>query len=224
MNCDRGIWAVIPVKEIALAKTRLGPTLAVALRQELARAMIEDVLEAIAAVDGLAGVAVVTIDPWAAGIAERYGGVVFDEGARDGHTGAVMAAARRLEREGRGGMLTLPGDVPGITPDEIEALLSHHRAAPSFTIVPAHDRRGSNAIVMSPPSAVALAFGNDSFEPHLAAARAVGIEPTIVTGLPGIARDVDGFDDARALLTSGRSRRAREVLLRRASDPAMQVT
>ncbi len=53
---------------------------------------------------------------------------------------------------------------------------------------------GSNAILMSPPDAVPLRFGDDSFRPHLAAARAAGIEPTIVH-LPGIALDIDNPAD-----------------------------
>ena len=42
-------------------------------------------------------------------------------------------------------------------------------------------------------------FGDDSFLPHLAAARAMGIEPTIVK-LPGIGLDIDQPEDVQALL------------------------
>ena len=63
-------------------------------------------------------------------------------------------------------------------------------AAPAFTIVPAHDDLGSNTIVCSPPDAVPLRFGEDSFYPHLDAARAQGIEPLVVRH-PGIGMDID---------------------------------
>jgi 2-phospho-L-lactate guanylyltransferase len=43
---------------------------------------------------------------------------------------------------------------------------------------------------MSPPDAVKLRFGEDSYFPHLAAARAAGIAPEILR-LPGIAMDID---------------------------------
>ena len=91
-------------------------------------------------------------------------------------------------------MLTVPGDVPLATADEIARLIAAHRPAPSFTIAPAHDEQGSNAILMSPPDAVPLRFGDDSYFPHLAAARACGIEPTVVR-LPGLAFDIDNPDD-----------------------------
>ena len=91
-------------------------------------------------------------------------------------------------------MLTLPGDIPLVTPAEIEQLLAAHLPAPSFTIVPSHDERGSNAIACSPPDAVPLRFGENSFYPHLAGAEACGIGPNVLH-LPGIALDIDNPDD-----------------------------
>lgn len=194
MSAAADIWAVVPVKDTAAAKTRLAAAVPAGLRQGLALAMLEDVLSALAGARGLAGLLLVTIDPAARELAARHGAHCIADGARDGHTGAVMAAARRLASEGRGAMLTLPGDVPLVTAAEIERLIAAHLPAPSFTIAPSHDEMGSNAILMSPPDAVTLRFGDDSFRPHLAAARAAGIEPTIVP-LPGIALDIDNPAD-----------------------------
>jgi 2-phospho-L-lactate guanylyltransferase len=185
-----GVWAVVPVKEFEGAKQRLSPALSADERRLLARTMLEDVLDAVSAVWEFAGVLVVTIDPVATSLASRHGARVVSEGARDGHTGAVTAAARLLVREGRAGMMTMPGDIPRLSSQEIVATLAAHRAAPSFTIVPAHDDLGSNAIVCSPPDVVPLRFGEDSFYPHLDAARARGIDPLIVRH-PGIGVDID---------------------------------
>ena len=82
---------------------------------------------------------------------------------------------------------------------EIAVVLEASRPAPSVTIVPAHDERGSNAVLCSPPMAMPLRFGDDSFLPHLAAARALGIEPAIVQ-LPGISLDIDHPADLQAFL------------------------
>lgn len=220
MIARRDIWAVVPVKAFGEAKSRLGPQLSPEVRETLARAMLEDVLDALAQVRGLAGLIVVTVDPLATRIASLRGAIVYRDGASEGHTTAVMTVARRLQSDHRGGMLTVPGDIPGVKAAEITTLLRRHRETPAFTIVPAHNDRGSNAIVMSPPAAVALAFGGDSFGPHVAAARRAGIEPTIVTGLAGIARDVDNYDDVVALLETRRSVRLRHVLLGDAHVPA----
>ena len=87
-------------------------------------------------------------------------------------------------------MMTMPGDIPRLSSAEIAATLAAHRAAPAFTIVPAHDDLGSNTIICSPPDAVPLRFGEDSFFPHLDAARAQRIEPLVVRH-PGIGMDID---------------------------------
>ncbi len=185
-----GIWAVVPVKEFEGAKQRLSLALSPEERRVLATTMLEDVLDAVSVVGDLAGVLVVTVDPTATSLAALYGARVVTEGARDGHTGAVTAAARLLVRERQGGMMTMPGDIPRLSSEEIAATLAAHRAAPAFTIVPAHDDLGSNTIVCSPPDVVPLRFGEDSFYPHLDAARAQGIEPLVVHH-PGIGMDID---------------------------------
>ena len=184
------IWAVIPVKEFDGAKHRLSGLLSPPERRLLAETMLTDMLEAVAGSRLLAGVMIVTLDPRAAALGEKVGARIVTEGARDGHTGSVNAGRRLLAGEGRGGMITMPGDIPATRAGEIDAVLSAHLAAPSFTISPAHDDLGSNAVVCSPPESVPLRFGDNSYFPHLDAARLQGIEPTVVRQ-PGIAMDID---------------------------------
>src|SRR5262249_22081986 len=97
--------AGVPIKETSAAKRRLADVLCAARRQQLALAMFEDVLATLTSVRGLAGIVVVTVDPATATIAARYGARVSNAGAREGHTGAVAAAARELAAQA---MLTLP--------------------------------------------------------------------------------------------------------------------
>jgi len=194
-----GVWAVVPVKELAGAKQRLSSCLNPEERRALATIMLEDVLDALSAVQELAGVLVVTIDPVATSLAGRYGARLVTEAAREGHTGAVAGAARLLAREGQTGMMTMPGDIPRLSSTEIALTLAAHRAAPAFTIVPAHDDLGSNMIVCSPPNVVPLRFGEDSFYPHLDAARDCGIDPLIVRQ-PGIGMDIDNPVDLVSFL------------------------
>lgn len=204
-----GIWAVMPVKELEGAKQRLSPLLAPAERQALARVMIAEVMDALAAARGLAGILVVTLDPWATAEAQRIGARVLTEGAREGHTGSVNAGIRALLAEGRAGMITMPGDIPAATPAEIEAVLAAHpREGRGFTIAPAHDEKGSNAVLLSPPDAVPLRFGDDSYLPHLEAARRCGLAPRIVP-CPGIAMDIDHPVDLRLFLALPQSRGTR---------------
>jgi 2-phospho-L-lactate/phosphoenolpyruvate guanylyltransferase len=205
------VWAVVPVKDTADAKQRLGDAVAPNLRRRLALAMLEDVLTALAASPGLAGLIVVTVDEAATALAERHRARIMTDGAREGQTGAVAAAARRLAREGKGAMLTVPGDVPLVAPDEIARTIAAHDRTPDFVIVPAHDERGSNGIMCAPPTVVSLKFGNDSFLPHLDAARRAGLEPKILR-LPGLGLDIDNPADLAAFVKIPSNTRARALL------------
>ena len=207
------IHAVVPIKETSDAKRRLAGVLGAARRQELALAMFEDVLATLTGVRELGSIVVVTVDPAAAAIAARYGARVSNAGAREGHTGAVTATARELAAEA---MLTLPGDIPLVEADDIRQLIDVHRhatgrGARAFTIVPAWDERGSNAILCSPAAAVPLRFGADSFLPHLAAARRCAIEPTVAR-MPRIALDIDTPDDLALFLATPSPTRTRALL------------
>ena len=206
------LWAVVPVKERGLAKERLAPVLPPQMRQAFALAMLEDVLSALTATPGIPGILVVTVDPEASHLAARYGARLVETGARNGHTGAVAAAARLLAAEGRAGMLALPGDIPLVTPAELAELLAAHPPAPSFTIAPSHDERGSNAIACSPPNAVPLRFGENSFYPHLREAEACGIRPNVLH-LPGIALDIDNPEDVVSFMHIDAPTRTRAVLV-----------
>jgi 2-phospho-L-lactate guanylyltransferase len=212
------IWAVIPVKETAAAKERLADAVPLHLRPGLALAMLEDVLAAVAQARGLAGIAVVTLDPDARTLAQRFGARILTDDARGGHTAAVAAAARILAVEGRTGMLQMPGDIPLVSADEISLLLAAGRPAPSFTIAPSHDDLGSNAVLVCPPTVVPLTFGDDSFHPHLRAARARGIEPVIVRQ-PGIGLDIDRPQDIWAFAQWRSRTRAQDFLDRHGLAP-----
>lgn len=205
-------WAIVPVKQFDNAKQRLAGALSAQVRRALAQAMLEDVLSALANCDALAGIAVVTIDPQAAAISRRHDARILTDAATGGHTAAVVAAAERLAREGSTAVLSVPGDIPLITADEVTQVVAAFETAPAFVIVPAHDERGSNAVLCAPPGAVALSYGDDSFLPHLAAARAAGIEPAVLR-LPGIALDVDHPADLKAFLAKPSDTRAYRLLV-----------
>src|SRR6202012_5641670 len=118
------VWPCVPVKGFTGAKSRTGSSLTPVQREALAATMLEDVLSALAGASRLAGILVNTIDPVAASLASRYGARVVTEGALDGHTGAVNGVARVLTAEGKGALLTVPGDIPLVTPAEIDAGVS----------------------------------------------------------------------------------------------------
>lgn len=192
------IWAVVPVKDFELAKQRLAIAYSPALRRELARAMLDDVLTALCAVEQLTGVVVVTADAEAAMLAGQHGARVIFERQVRGLNPAVTLAARNLASEGRAGVLVVPGDIPAVKPAEVAALLSAHGTAPAVSLIAAHDGQGTNALLATPPCGLHFCYGEGSFKLHCAAARQMGIEPAIHHA-PGIAFDVDAPGDIARL-------------------------
>lgn len=205
------LWACVPVKDLSQAKQRLAGVLSQPDRSRLAQAMLLDVLDAVQSTPGLAGIALLTADPFAQCVARARGLRIIEDAATEGHTAVANAAMRSLAHEGVEAALMLPADVPLVTANELDALA----ASPSqrrFTIVPSHDRDGSNAVVCAPPGLVSLRYGADSFTHHLRAARALGIEPEVVE-LPGISRDVDHPRDLAFIIDSSIRTRAQALLL-----------
>ena len=201
------LWAVVPVKDLHHAKQRLAGVLSPKEREALFCAMLEDVLCALAASAGLAGILLVTRDPKARDLAPRYGARVLMEEENRGHTAASTLGARALAQQGRAGMVQVPADLPLLTPQDIGALLEAHGQAPAVTLAPSRDEQGSNAVACSPPDVLPLRFGAASFLPHLRRARALGIEPQIVKR-PGLALDIDTPEDLAAFLAAPSPTRA----------------
>ena len=67
---------------------------------------------------------------------------------------------------------------------------------------PSRSGLGTNGVALTPPDAMELTFGEPSFQNHLAAARARGLEPRVMR-LAGLALDVDGPEDLVALALHG---------------------
>ena len=197
------VGAVLPVKDFGHAKQRLAGFLSAAERRLLCEAMAEDVLETLSEVSGLSEIIVVTRDERARSLAARHGARVLTEPSNDGQSAAVERAANALGRAGVGSLLQVPGDVPGASGGEIDAVLVAHEGAgetgPAITLVPSHDRRGTNCVLCSPPGALPFAFGHDSFGPHCEGALAQGVTPRILP-LPGLGLDIDTPDDLRAFM------------------------
>ncbi len=195
------MWAIVPVKPFSGAKSRLAAVLAPAERSGLAAAMLDDVLAALAATPGLGGVLVVTGQPELAPAGVR---VLVDRESR-GQSAAVAQGIRALAAEGTRAMVTLPGDVPLATADEIAQVIAQivpRGPGPAVSIAPARDRLGTNALAVAPSDLIGFSFGEASFEPHVAAARAAGAEPRILD-LPGIGFDIDTPDDLLELIARG---------------------
>lgn len=200
----------VPVKDLVNAKQRLIPLLSPSERGALARAMLEDVLDALVSVR-LGEILVVTRDPAVEALARRRGAGTLGEHANRGHTEAVADAQLAALARGARRFLTIPGDVPCVTPGELLALTDALGEAPGAVFVPSLSGFGTNAVLLEPPDAMPLKFGEPSFDNHLVAARAAGLLP-LVRRLPGLGLDIDAPEDLARLLERGPSTRSARLL------------
>jgi 2-phospho-L-lactate/phosphoenolpyruvate guanylyltransferase len=193
--------AVLPVKSFGRAKQRLGEAVGADQRRDLARAMVGDVLEALAPVKGLDGVILVTaesLDLEEAGSGGRRFARV--ETVHDPEETGQSAAARRgvsvaVERNAER-VLLVPGDCPALDPGEVTDLLAE--SSDGVVIVPDRHGAGTNALLIAPPDALEPAFGPGSFARHAALAHSAGANVR-VGRLPSLELDVDTPGDLAAL-------------------------
>lgn len=207
--------AITPVKRFSSAKRRLATGIDGERREALVAAMLEDTLEAIGETRSIERTIVVSGDPRAQEIASAAGVEVLPDPADEGHVTAALAGIARAEVDGAECVVLLPGDCPLLDPKELDRLLT---GVPSsyVAIVPDRHGTGTNALVLSPPSAIEPAFGEGSRARHVAAAREANI-PFAVEELPSLALDLDTPADVvaltRALEAGGdRGRRTAKVL------------
>jgi 2-phospho-L-lactate guanylyltransferase len=186
--------AVLPIKRYARAKQRLAPELGNDARATLAEAMVRDVLRALARVQGLDGLILVTRETRAAALASAFGAVVVNDADERGQSEAAVLGIGRARELGAERVLLVPGDCPALDPGEADELLRAHTSSPEVVIVPDRSGSGTNALLLSPLDVIAPAFGPGSFTRHREAAQRAGV-PVAVDGPPSIVLDVDTGGD-----------------------------
>jgi 2-phospho-L-lactate/phosphoenolpyruvate guanylyltransferase len=186
--------AILPIKGLTDAKTRLAGALGSGSRQALAQAMFVDVLAALRRVPELDAIVVVTSDERALGAARVGGVVAVDDAGAVGHSAAALVGIAHARAEGAERVLLVPGDTPLLDPAEVSRLLRATADGPGVAVVPDRAGTGTNALVLAPPDAIEPSFGPGSRDRHVAAARAAGTRCRVVS-VPTLLHDVDTAED-----------------------------
>ena len=201
------MWAIVPIKSLDQAKQRLASVLSGDERRSLMLALARDVLTALAQSRQLTGVLIVSRTPEADALAQTFATERFRETPDADLPTSLAQASRYLQRQfASRGDLIVPADLPLLTADAVDRLIEAHLSKSSetgaVTVVPDDARIGTNALLCSPPGCIDYLFDGRSFKPHVDAAYAKGITPTIAQPLE-IDLDIDTPDDLRALLRRG---------------------
>jgi 2-phospho-L-lactate guanylyltransferase len=190
--------AVVPVKTLAAAKTRLAGALAPEQRADLTLQTLRRVL---AALDqpGVAARLVVSPDQEVLRAARIAGAHGLHQASDGLNPGLEEARAWALAHHADALMIVL-GDLPLLAPEQVAAILA--LAGHPGTVVLAPDRHGSgtNIMLLRPPEAIPLTFGQQSLHRHRAAAQSRGLTIHTYTD-PATALDLDTPDDLAALST-----------------------
>lgn len=187
------IVALVPVRGLEGAKSRLGEALDAEERRALVERLLARTVAAAAATPAVVEVMAVSPDPdvlalarslGARGIAQEGGGL--NEALDMGRAAAVAAGADAI--------LVVPGDLPAVTAEELARIVDRARAhLPSRTLAGAKARAlvalvtdragtGTNVLLVAPPETIAFHFGDDSRAVHTAAAHAAGAAYLEITG------------------------------------------
>jgi 2-phospho-L-lactate/phosphoenolpyruvate guanylyltransferase len=194
--------AILPVKSFGRAKQRLGAGVPDPLRLALARAMVGDVLAALATIDGVELTLVVTREPEARQAATAAGARVIDDPGEAGQSAAAGLGVEWAVAEGFERVLLVPGDCPALDPAELGPLLAEHgRSGPEVAILPDRHGTGTNGLLLAPPQAIEPSFGAGSCERHRELARSAGVTCRVAS-LRSLSLDVDTVEDLAALRTA----------------------
>jgi 2-phospho-L-lactate guanylyltransferase len=199
-------WAIIPVKPFRAGKSRLAALLGIEQRAALNRRLFGRVLEAVLGYFPHDRVAVVTADALLLAMMRGLGVHALEEPG-GGLNAALGLACQYAADRGARTVAVLPSDLPTVTTADVAALPAALSGAPGCVIAPDDQEEGTNALALAPPAADFFRFGPDSFQAHLAEARARGMTLRILRR-PGLACDLDTPESYRQfaklqLTTSG---------------------
>jgi 2-phospho-L-lactate/phosphoenolpyruvate guanylyltransferase len=205
------VFAVLlPVKEFRNSKQRLAEWLSSEDRALLARTMFEDVWATLRSAVAPEQIVVISSEKVVVERCRAESIPCIEESAQSSHSDSVAAATRWAMDRGTTSLLSVPIDTPGVTAEQILALAELGKDY-SVVVVASADGTGTNALLRTPPDAIAPRFGPGSCELHAAQARAKGLSH-LVHAVPSLEADIDTLEDAEHFLSLGRACRTTTLL------------
>lgn len=206
---DGGLHAIVAVKSLRTAKSRLASELDPDARTDLVLAMLHDTLTTVAAVRSIDAVTVVTPDPNVAALACSIGVNVYadpgplpgeaDPSQPDTRLNAALTAAAAHVRSHHGAvdLVVLQADLPALRSAELSEAVQIARSGGRSIVVDHHGTGTSALFSIGKGNALDPRFGPESARGHLnSGARQLGGH------WPGLRTDVDtpaDLDAVRAL-------------------------
>lgn len=192
--------AIVPVKTLTAAKSRLAEHLSTSQRQQLVLCMLQHVLEVLQASEIFECVSVVSADSNVLRQARDWGAEALVEEAA-GHNPALHAAATHEREVGGTALLTISADLPLLQVADIHSMITYAATHP-IVLAASREGTGTNAILMRPPLALPYLFGVGSLQRYQKAARQHNLSAVLYTS-EGTALDVDTIEDLDEIQARG---------------------
>lgn len=192
------IWAIVPVKPLRRAKSRLASVLSDGERAELSQRLLLHTLDELAKVPNVEHTLVVSRDPKALALAREHGARTVMERGTPELNRALVRATVVARGYGVSGVLILPADLPLVRRADLERLLALAVDPPVIVLAPDRHGRGTNALLSVPPGLIEYDFGAESFQRHCERAERAGARVE-VCHLPSFELDVDKPEDLELL-------------------------
>ena len=202
------IDALVPLKRLDYAKTRLASVLDPPTRVRVMRALLDHTLEQVKAAPSIRSVTLVSSAVEAPSIAAEHGVAHFDDRGLPWNDALAAAIAEAVASEA---VAIVSADVPLLTIDAVERFVD---ALTDYGAVIARATdAGTNGVAMHPAGAMPTTFGvKGSAARHAELAKESGLTPVIVD-IPGLAHDLDTASDLEEVLRRVMSPEVRAVLV-----------
>lgn len=204
--------ALIPVKTLDMAKSRLAPHLSRQQRATLVLEMLRHVLQTLHTSEAFEQIYVVSADPSVLTLAQDWGAQPLRE-TQQGHNPALQEAAHTIrerstwqhetwaawhpQEQQERALLTISADLPLLAQEDIILLLKAAEQA-QVVLASSSDGTGTNALLTRPPLVLPYLFGPNSLAAYIQAAQQARISSTLVQSAH-LALDIDTFADLQTL-------------------------
>lgn len=168
------VWAIIPVKPLARAKSRLSVVLSPEQRVQLAENLLRHVIATVRSVPEIAGTLVISRDTKALSIARDAGAHTVQESGTPELNNALMRATSVVRGWRSDAVLVLPADLPLVNADDVRGMLDLGQDDNTIVIATDENEDGTNAMLIRPPGLIPYAYGVGSYHRHMLLAKEAG--------------------------------------------------
>ena len=184
--------ALIPVKTLHHAKSRLAPYLNEKERAALVLSMLQHVTSMLLDSSKFERVSVVSADRKVLEQAQSWGAEAILE-ERQGHNPALEVAALAELAEGTEALLTISADLPLLQVNDVCNMIAQSQQY-DIVLAPSLDGTGTNALLTRPPLALPYLFGPGSLQRYSMEAKQRTLRCALYHSI-GFALDVDTIND-----------------------------